>query len=222
MQNSGGEMTTSPEKLLNALRWRYATKQFNATHKIPAPVWEALEESLVLTPSSFGLQPWKFLIVNDPSVRAKLLPESWNQAQVTDASHFVVLTARTDLTSDDIGEWIERMAETQGTDPASFASLQGMIEGFAQSMSQEGRHEWNVRQVYIALGQLMASAAALGIDACPLEGISRTGYDDILSLTGSGYKTVVACALGYRSTEDKYAAMPKSRFDHSRVIERIG
>ena len=215
-------MTTLPDKLLHALRWRYATKHFDASRKIPANTWDAIEESLVLTPSSFGLQPWKFLIIQDPAVRLKLAPESWNQPQVTQASHYVVLTARTDLTSEDINAWIARMTEVQGTDPAGLAALKGMIEGFAQAMSQEARHEWNVRQVYIALGQLMASAAALGIDACPMEGISASGYDHVLGLVGSGYATVVACALGYRAEEDRHSKIPKARFDRAHVIKHIG
>jgi nitroreductase len=214
-------MTTTPEKLLHALRWRYATKQFDASKKIPADVWDALEESLVLTPSSFGLQPWKFLVIQDPEIRMKLLPESWKQLQVTDASHYVVLTARTDLTSADISAWIERMSEVQGTGLEKLAPLKGVIEGFAQAMSQEERHIWNVRQVYIALGQLMASAAALGIDACPMEGISTSGYDHVLGLVGSGYATAVACALGYRADSDKYAHAPKARFERDQVIKHL-
>jgi nitroreductase len=215
-------MTTSPDKLLQALRWRYATKRFDPTRKIPVKTWDVLEESLVLTPSSFGLQPWRFLLINDPSVRSKLMAESWNQPQVRDASHYLVLTARTDLTSSDVETWINRMAEVQDGDPASLAALKGVIEGFALPMSQEARHEWNVRQVYIALGQLMASAAALGIDTCPMEGISTSGYDHVLGLIGSGYATSVACALGYRSEEDKYSSVPKARYERSQVIKHIG
>jgi nitroreductase len=222
MRNSPRTMTPPADSLLDALRWRYATKQFDATRRIPAEVWDAIEESLVLTPSSFGLQPWKFLVIQDPATRLKLLPESWNQPQVTHASHYVVLTARTDLDADDIEAWIERMAEVQNTDPATLSSLKGMIQGFAQAMSREARHEWNVRQVYIALGQLMASAAVLGIDACPMEGISASGYDHVLGLVGGEHTTVVACALGYRAASDKYAKIPKARFERSRVIEHLG
>ena len=214
-------MAISPDKLLHSLRWRYATKQFDSSRTIPANVWDALEESLTLTPSSFGLQPWKFMVVADPSVRMRLLSESWKQPQVIDASHYVVLTARTDLTSEDIDVWIERLSEVQGTEIASLAPLKGMIEGFAQAMSQEERHAWNVRQVYIALGQLMASAAVLGIDACPMEGISASGYDHVLGLAGGSYATVVACALGYRAMSDKYAQAPKARFERSQVIKHI-
>lgn len=210
------------DQLLSVLRWRYATKQFDPSRKIPAAVWDSLEQSLVLTPSSFGLQPWKFLVVRDPAVRAKLQPESWNQPQVTEASHFVVLTARTDLGSHDIDTWIARMAEVQGKEPGDLAPLKGMIAGFAETMSSEARHAWNTRQVYIALGQLMTAAAVLGIDTCPMEGISAAAYDRILGLENSGYATAVACALGYRSEDDKYAAAPKARFARESVIQHIG
>lgn len=207
------------DDLISSLRWRYATKQFDASRAISDADWDAVEESLVLTPSSFGLQPWKFLVVNDPSLRAKLREQSWGQAQVTDASHLVVLASRVDLDADDIDAWISCLAETNGKSPEDFEMLKGMIAGFAKGMSIEQRHEWNQRQVYIALGQLMASAAVLGIDACPLEGISREGYDDSLGLTGSGYASCVACALGYRDESDKYASAPKARFLRKDVVE---
>jgi nitroreductase len=214
-------MSLSPDQLLGALSWRYATKQFDATRKIPQETWEAIEESLVLTPSSFGLQPWKFIVVKNPAVRSKLLAESWNQPQVTDASHFVVLAARTDLASADIDRWIECLADAQGKSQSDFAPLKGMIIGFSERMSHEERQAWNIRQSYIALGQLMTSAAVLGIDACPMEGISASAYDRILNLENSEYATVVACALGYRADTDKYATAAKARFDRADVVEHL-
>jgi nitroreductase len=211
-------MSLTPDQVLSALRWRYATKQFDASRRIPDETWDAIEDSLVLTPSSFGLQPWKFIVVRDAALRAKLLADSWNQPQVTEASHFVVLAARVDLAAADVEAWVSRLAEVQGKPVESLAQLKGMIRGFAEKMSDEERHAWNVRQVYIALGQLMAAAAMLGVDACPMEGISPSGYDRVLGLENSGYATAVACALGYRSPEDKYADMAKARFAKERVV----
>ncbi len=214
-------MTPPTDQLLAALNWRYATKQFDATRKIPENIWDAIEESLVLTPSSFGLQPWKFLVIANPAIRVKLVAESWNQQQITEASHLVVLTARTDLTTTDIDAWISRMAQVQGKGIEAVAPLKGMIAGFAETQSVEDRHAWNVRQVYLALGQLLATAALLGIDACPMEGISTSAYDRILGLVGSGYATVVTCTLGYRAQDDKYAGEPKARFERSKVIQHL-
>lgn len=214
-------MPQSADSLLSALRWRYATKQFDPKRSIPQETWDAIEESMVLTPSSFGLQPWKFIIVQNPQLRAKLLTESWNQTQVTDASHFVVLAAKTDLRIDDIERWIARMGEVQGRQPEQLAPLKGMIAGFSERMSHDERREWNVRQVYIALGQLMATAAVMGIDACPMEGISPSAYDRVLGLEGGDYATVVACALGYRAQDDKYASTPKARYERSEVVKHL-
>jgi nitroreductase len=214
-------MTMQPSELLAVLRFRYATKAFDAARKIPAETWDAFEQSLVLTPSSFGLQPWKFLVIDHPEIREKLKAASWGQGQVTDASHLVVLTARTDLAQADIDSWIARLSEVQGTPAEALAGLSGMISSFSSAMTPAEKQAWNTRQVYIALGQLMTSAAVLGIDSCPLEGISPADYDTILGLPGTGYATAVACALGYRSAEDKYAVAPKARFEAEKVIARI-
>jgi nitroreductase len=214
-------MTITPARLVSSLRWRYATKRFDADRRIPAETWEAIEESLVLTPSSFGLQPWQFLVIGDPEVRAKLALESWGQPQVTEASHYVVLTTRTDLDGEDIDAWIARLCEIQGSTPENLASLKNIIAGYAGSLEPEARQAWNIRQIYIALGQLMATAAMLEIDACPMEGLSNAGYDRVLGLEGSGYATVVACALGYRAGNDRSADRPKARFDRARVIRHL-
>ena len=210
-----------PSELLAALRFRYATKAFDPTRKIPAETWDAIEQSLVLTPSSFGLQPWKFLIIENPETREKLKAASWGQGQVTDASHLVVLTTRTDLDQADIDSWVARLSEVQGMPLEALAGLSGMISSFSSSMSAAEKQAWNTRQVYIALGQLMTAAAVMGIDTCPLEGISPADYDTILGLQGTGYATAVACVLGYRSATDKYATAPKARFVAEKVINRV-
>ncbi|BCU76103.1 NAD(P)H-dependent oxidoreductase [Luteolibacter sp. LG18] len=213
--------TPTPDSVIAALRWRYATKTFDPSRQIPAETWGALEQSLVLTPSSFGLQPWKFLVVENPAVRAELRAKSWGQGQVTDASHFIVFAARTDVAPEDISGWVARLADVQGNSVEALAPMQGMIEGFVSAMPFEARHVWNVRQVYIALGQFMTTAALLGIDTCPMEGLDPKAYDQILGLEGSGYATAVACAVGYRSPDDHTAARPKARYEADSVIQRI-
>lgn len=221
MRNSPGAMAISTTDLLAALNFRYATKAFDSARKIPSETWTAIESSLALTPSSFGLQPWKFLVIDSPEIREKLKTASWGQSQVTEASHLVVLTARTDLTQDDIDSWIARLSEVQGTPPEALAGLSGVISSFSATMDAAAKQAWNTRQLYIALGQLMTAAALIGIDTCPLEGISTADYDEILDLKGSGYATAVACVLGYRSADDKYATMPKARFPEEKVISHM-
>jgi nitroreductase len=221
MRNSRGTMPITTTELLAALNFRYATKAFDPARKIPAETFAAIKTSLALTPSSFGLQPWKFLVVDSPDLREKLRAASWGQPQVTDASHLVVLTARTDLSQADIDSWIARLSEVQGTPVENLAGLAGMISSFSGAMDAPAKQAWNTRQVYIALGQLMTAAAVLGIDSCPLEGISPSAYDEILGLKDSGYATAVACALGYRSADDKYAAAPKARFPEEMLVSHI-
>lgn len=210
------------DQLLTALRWRYATKKFEPTRRIPPETWAALEETLVLTPSSFGLQPWQFIVVTDPGIRARLVPASWNQSQPVDASHFVVFARRDNLPESEIDRYVARVAAVTGTPSEKLAGFRNVMAGFCQKARLEGWiNAWADRQLYIALGSFMTAAASLGIDTCPMEGLDPVQYDEILGLTGSGISTVVACAAGYRSPEDGYAARPKVRYPADEVIRRI-
>ena len=208
--------------LLQQLKWRYATKKFDPTKKVPADIWAALEEVLVLSPSSFGVQPWKFLVVDDPAIRAKLQPHSWGQTQIVDASHLVVFLVQHPLTAKEISRFIERTAEVQGVAVESLAGYEKVINGFINKPAEEfDLRAWATRQLYIAFGNFMTSAALLGVDTCPIEGLDPASYDKILNLEGSGFFTVAACPVGYRSAEDKYAASPKVRFLAEHVIQHI-
>jgi nitroreductase len=211
----------TPAQFLASLEWRYATKAFD-TRKLPEATWAALEESLRLTPSSYGLQPWKFIVVNDPALRAKLRPVSWNQSQVTDASHLVVFARRTEVTETDVNEFFNQMVSERQADATKLEPYrQMMLGGVVKGKDAAAQKDWAARQLYIALGQLMGAAAAMAIDTCPLEGIDPDAYTEILGLKDTGYEVVVACAVGYRSAEDKYAGMKKIRFPAARVISRV-
>ncbi|HEY3269866.1 MAG TPA: NAD(P)H-dependent oxidoreductase [Geothrix sp.] len=212
--------TISGESLLQQLNWRYATKKFDPTKKISTADWSVIEQALILTPSSYGLQPWKFIVVTDPALKAKLRPASWNQSQVEDCSHLVVLTARQDITEADVDHFIERIAEVRGVSIESLAGYKGyMVGDLVNGPRHAIIHEWAARQTYIALGNLMTAAALLGVDACPFEGIEPAKYDEILGLKGTGYATISACPLGYRAADDKYASAHKVRFEAKDVVE---
>jgi nitroreductase len=210
------------EQLLSALNWRYATKFFDAAKKIPADTWQTLVQTLVLTPTSYGLQPYQFLIVNDPAKRAELLPHSWGQKQVVDASHFVVFTARTEMTEADVDRLIQRTQELRKLPQGAFNPYRDMMIGdIVNGPRGKKAHEWAARQAYIALGNLMTCAAVLGVDACPMEGLNPVEYDKILNLAGTGYATVVACALGYRDAGDKYASLAKVRYETKDLVRIV-
>lgn len=208
------------EDVVGRLRWRYATERFDPSRRIDAGTWAALEEALVLSPSSFGLQPWKFIVVENAAARARLQEASWNQPQVTDASHLVVLARRSGLDGSDVARYMARVGEVRGT-PARILDEMGRgmvayIESGAVDLS-----EWNARQVYIALGFFLTAAAMMGIDACPMEGIDVRRYDEILDLPRRGYLTTVAVAAGFRAAEDPLAGMEKVRFEKGDVVERM-
>jgi nitroreductase len=210
------------QQLIEALNWRYATKVFDSSRKIPADVWQTLERALVLSPSSYGLQPYRFLVISDLAQRAALLPHSWNQKQVVDASHYVVFTARTKMTETDVDKLIARTTGVRKIPAESLNFYRDMMLGdLVKGPRSQIAHEWATRQAYIALGNLMTCAAVLGVDACPMEGFVPAEYDHVLGLENSGFASVVCCALGYRAASDKYAALPKVRFEVKDVVRYV-
>jgi nitroreductase len=212
----------SSQQLLDRLNWRYATKQFDPNRKISSPDWTALEEALRLSPSSGGLQPWKFIVVTDPATRTKLLPASYGQPQITNASHLVVFAAKRNLTEADVDEFINSIAVTRGVSAESLGQYRGMLVGsLVQAMDEQGRAAWARNQAYIALGNLLTSAALLGIDACPMEGFDRAQYDEILGLKAQGYASAVIATVGYRASTDKYAGAIKVRFPMDQIFAHV-
>jgi nitroreductase len=208
------------DQLVDSLKWRYAVKRFDPARSIDPQAWAKLEESLVLTPSSFGLQPWKFLVVQSAELKAKLPSISWNQPQPNDCSHMVVFASMKSVSVEYIDRFLETTARVRNVPVEGLAPYRQIVLGFLKNIAG---HElaWSSKQAYIALGQLMASAAVLGIDACPMEGIIASEYDQLLGLAGTNYTCVVCCAMGYRHAEDKYATLAKIRFPLDEVISRL-
>jgi nitroreductase len=212
----------SREVLLHQLQWRYATKRFDPARKISDEDWRVLTEALVLTPSSFGLQPWKFWVVTNPDVKAQLLPISYKQTQVVEGSHVVVLAARQNLSETDVDRYLQRISEVRGVEVENLAGFRKtMVRALIPPPPGFDINDWAAHQVYIALGNFMTAAAVMGIDTCPMEGIIPAKYDELLGITEQGYATVVACVAGYRAADDKYAATPKVRFATSDVIVEV-
>ncbi len=211
----------STDTLLAQLNWRYATKVFDPAKKISDSDWAALEQALILTPTSYGFQPYRFVIITDQATREKLVPISWGQRQAADASHFVVFAAKQTVNEADVDHYLARIAEVRGGGVDALAQLKGMLVGdIVKGPRSAWQHEWATRQAYIALGNFMTAASLLGIDTCPMEGIDPVKYDEVLGLN-HGYKTVVAVAAGYRAPSDKYATLPKVRFTAEELIVRI-
>ncbi|MBI1270258.1 NAD(P)H-dependent oxidoreductase [bacterium] len=212
---------TSQVDIVNHLKWRYATKKFDNSKKIDQETWTQLEESLVLTPSSYGLQPWKFVVVTDPEVKAQLGEKSFVQPQPLDCSHLVVISRLTTMDHDYVEKYLQSIAEARSTTLESLEAYKGMLTGFVERTSQTDLEHWMARQCYIALGNLLTAAAVLRVDACPMEGFDKNGYDEVLNLSPRGLASVVLCALGYRDSSDKYASQEKVRHPVSDVVIHI-
>ena len=183
--------------------------------------WRTLEQALVQAPSSYGLQPWKFFVVTERALRERLKPASWNQSQVTDASHLVVFAIKKNMGPADVERLVARIAEVRGAAPESLAGYKKMMLS-TLSRPVEEVNIWAMHQVYIALGFFLCAAAMLGIDACPLEGFVPQKYDEILGLAEQGYGSVVLATAGYRASDDRHIALPKVRFKTEDVVVHLG
>ena len=214
-------MPTIPDNdFLECLNWRYAVKKFDPTRTIPPATWSTIEQTLILSPSSYGLQPYRFLIIDDPELRRRLSGAAYGQPQVTDSSHLVVFAVRQGLGHAYVDRFIGRIAEVRKVAPESLADFQhAIIRDLIDGPRHRWIDEWSARQTYIALGNVLTAAAVLGIDSCPLEGFEPEKFDEILGLAARGFASVVVCAFGYRSPEDKHGLEAKVRFSREDLLE---
>lgn len=204
--------------MISALSWRYATKKFDANKKLSAEQLDTLLEVLRLTPSSFGLQLWKFIVVENPSVREELMGYSWGQKQIVDASHLLVLCRKTQIDASLVESYISDTLEKTGAPAEALQGYKDMLLGFIQNLSPEIAPHWADKQVYIALGNALTVAASMQIDTYPMEGFSKADYDRVLGLPELGLASVLVLPVGYRAEDDSYATRPKIRYASEDVI----
>jgi nitroreductase len=206
------------EEIIKSLNARYSTKLFDKTKKISKETWEVMEEALLLTPSSFGMEPWKFYVITNDEVKSKLRPFSWNQSQIEDCSHLVVFASKKQIDSTYINSVVERIAEVRGV---PLSSLEGYAKMMTESMAKNPNHlGYSSNQTFIALGNILTVASLLKIDACPIGGFEPEKYNEILQIPAD-YTSVVVCPFGYKSSEDKYASLKKVRRRKEEMIVRI-
>lgn len=209
------------ENIVEKLNWRYATKVFDKSKKISEEDFNILLESLRLSPSSFGLQLWKFILVEDEKVRESLVEHSWSQTQVVDADKLVVICVPDKITEQLVDNYIMDISKTRGVSVEELSGFKDVMMGFTAQMSDADQKSWMKRQAYIALGNLMNTAALLDIDSCPIEGFVPDQYDKLLKLSDRGLESTVVCALGYRDSSDEYAQKRKVRYSLDELIVKI-
>ncbi len=196
---------------IKQLQWRYATKKFNEDKMLSEEKLNILKQAFNLTATSYGLQTIKMLVVEDKTLRAKLVEHSYNQRQVVDASHLLVICIQENIVNADVDNYYENIKNIRETpDNILKPYREGLLE-MVSKMSIQERQLWSTKQAYIALGNLMTVCAIEAIDACPMEGFVPSKYDDILKLSSKGLKSVLLLPVGYRAKDDMFSEFKKVR-----------
>lgn len=193
--------------------WRYATKKFDTSKKVSKEDLETLKEAIRLSVSSYGLQPYKVLIVDNPELRAKLQPAAWGQSQIVDASQLLIFANITDFGDAQIDTYIKNLTETRGISVEAVQGYADFMKSKITSLPVEKRNIWTSKQTYLALGNLLNAAAELHIDVTPMEGFEPEQVNEILGLDKLGLNTSLIATVGYRHEEDTtqhYAKVRKS------------
>lgn len=197
--------------LIDKLNWRYATKKFDSTKKLSAEQLDTLLTAVQLSPSSYGLQSYKVLVVEDAAIRQQLREAAYGQAQLTDASQVIVFATETKIDEALVNKYVDLIAATRQLSLDKLEPYQQVMAGTVNRLAHEQKINWSNKQAYIGLGVLLTAAADLGIDACPMEGFDSSKFDEILGLNKLGLTTTVIAPVGFRADDDNYSQLPKVR-----------
>ncbi|MBL1280351.1 MAG: NAD(P)H-dependent oxidoreductase [Fluviicola sp.] len=206
-------------KIIQDLNWRYATKKFDSSKKISPEDFDIIKESLRLVPSSYGLQPLKFIIVESQYTREDLASATYGQLQVVEASHLIVICCATNIGEKEVDCHIENLANTRDLALEEVSGYGRFMKQTISKMSAEEKLSWNCKQAYIALGQLLHTCANLRIDATPMEGFDPKAYAEILGINTEEYSPILLCPIGYRDEEDATQHLKKVRKSQSVIFE---
>lgn len=206
---------------LTNLKWRYATKRMNG-QKVPAEKLENILEAIQFAPSSYGLQPYSIIVVEDPEVRAKIAPAIYNQPVITEGSHVLVFAAWKKYSKENVEKYLNHIASLRSIPVESLEGMRNMIIGSISGKTPEQLLNWNMRQAYIALGFGLVAAAHEQVDATPMEGFDPDALDSALGLSEKGLHSTVILTLGYRDAEKDYLnGAAKVRRDKEELFVRL-
>lgn len=207
--------------IIDKLHWRYAVKEFDAAKKVSPTDLATILEAIRLSASSYGQQPYKVFLVENPSLRETLVAYSRQQEKIATASHLLVFAIDTNLGEQSIASFIEKAAIAREVTEESLGYYYDLVLSMYNSKTPEQLQQWAARQIYIALGQALTVCAEIGVDSCAIEGFEPEKYDEVLGLKEKGYKTVLALVLGYRASSDGYQHYKKTRKSTQELIEII-
>ncbi|MDG5491213.1 NAD(P)H-dependent oxidoreductase [Psychroserpens sp. SPM9] len=196
---------------IDKLKWRYATKKFDASKILSKEKLEILKEAFNLTATSFGLQTISLVVLKDKALRELLVDHSFKQRQILEASHLLVICIQDNILEDDVDQHFDNVKNIRNTPETILAPYRKDLKDMMKKMSIKERQEWSIKQAYIALGNLMTVCAMEGIDSCPMEGFIPSAYDDLLDLKAMNLKSVLLLPVGYRAADDMFADFKKVR-----------
>ncbi len=208
-------------QFVRALAWRYACKKFDANRHVSAEDLETILNATNLSASSFGLQPYQLVVIQDRALQEKLMPVSYNQTQVRDASAVIVFAIRTNIDEQYIKDNARLTEQIRGLEPGTLDQYAGQMIGAIMGMDDEKRARWASKQTYILMGTALAACAMLGIDSCPMEGFVADEYDQILGLTDKNLRATIVLPVGYRAADDEQAGFAKVRNPLDKMVVRI-
>lgn len=207
--------------IIHDLNWRYATKKFDSSKKVNSEDLETLLEATRLSASSYGLQPYHIFVIENSELRAKLKPFTWNQSQITDASHVIVFANKNSFGEDLVDDYLENVVQTRGLTHEAVKGYSDFMKSKLLGLPNDLKNNWTARQAYLALGNLMTVAAAMKIDTCPIEGFENEKYNEILGLKESNLNASVVLAVGYRASNDETQHLPKVRYPKERLFTHL-
>ncbi|MCO4854834.1 MAG: NAD(P)H-dependent oxidoreductase [Flavobacteriaceae bacterium] len=204
--------------ILDALEWRYAVKKFDDKASLTEQQILEVKKVFNLSASSYGLQPYKMIVVQNPELKEKLVPASFGQQQISQSAAILVFAVRTDFGMDYIDQFFKDMSTKRQIPLENLEGYKNFMKGSFANKSEDEISSWATKQVYLTMGHMLASLAALQIDACPMEGLDPQAYDKILDLEAKQLKTIVAMPIGVRAPDDTSATALKVRKDLSDII----
>ncbi|MFT5258031.1 MAG: nitroreductase [Arenicella sp.] len=207
--------------IIDSLKWRYAVKKFDTDKELSEVQVNTLKEAFNLTATSYGLQPLKLIVIKNKVVQEKLVPFSWNQQQILQASHLLVICIQDNYTTKEVENYFNLVQKIRNTPDAVINPFKKFLTAEISKKTQEELYISNKNQAYIALGNLLTVCAYEKIDSCPMEGFTPDKYDEILDLKKDNLKSVLVLPVGFRAADDYMKDLSKVRKDLSESILEI-
>lgn len=207
--------------IIDSLKWRYAVKKFDTNKNLSEIQIETLKEAFNLTATSYGLQPLKLVIIKNKKIQEKLVPFSWNQQQILQASHLLVICVKDNYTTKEVENYFNLVQKIRNTPDEVINPFKKFLTAEIAKKTQEELYVSNKNQAYIALGNLLTVCASQEIDSCPMEGFTPDKYDEILDLTKNNLKSVLVLPVGFRASDDYMKDLTKVRKNISDSIIEI-